>query len=63
MFNVNRSTPSNELFSEVNNVINHQLTKTGVKKFFVPRALQIQALPDERQIWVPGVPGEVGVGG
>lgn len=34
MFNVNRSTISNELFSEVNNVINHRLTETGGKKFF-----------------------------
>ena len=34
MFNVNRSTLSNELFSEVNNVINHQLTKTVEKKLF-----------------------------
>lgn len=34
MFNVNQSTLANEMFSEVNNVINHQLIKTGEKKFF-----------------------------
>lgn len=32
MFDVNRSTLSNELFSEVNNVINHRLMKNSGKE-------------------------------
>lgn len=63
MFDVNRSTLSNELFSEVNNVINHRLIKTMEKKFFYTQKLQIQVLLDERQILANEVPVEVGEGG
>lgn len=63
MFDVNRSTLSNELFSEVNNVINHRLIKTMENKFFYTQKLQIQVLLDERQILANEVPVEVGEGG
>lgn len=60
MFNINRSTLSNVLFSDVNNVINHRLTKKrGIQFFFVLIALQRQVVPEERQIMVNEVLIEV----
>lgn len=64
MFDVTRGTLSNELFSEVNNVINHRLIKNyGKEAFFVLIELQIQVLLDERQILANKLPTEVRKGG
>lgn len=46
--------------SEVNNVINHQLTKTVKKKFFCTNSTpESQVLPEVRQVLANEVPVEV----
>lgn len=48
MFNVNRGTLPNELFSEVNNAINHQLIKIVEKELFCTNTAPDEVLTDGR---------------